>query len=95
MVEAFDDFPHVNIESDSVSGEYGEITQTFTYLDSVIHSSFGCEGNRRLGRGFSTTNSLDEGVWRCQDVCEETNVGVFRAHPPRLALFFRRQAADW
>ena len=51
-----------------VSGEYGEVTQTFTYLGSVIHSSFGCEGNRRLGRACSTINSLDEGVWRCQYV---------------------------
>ena len=50
-----------------VNGENVEVTQTFTYLGSVIHSSTSCglEVSRRLGRAWSAMNSLDEGVRRC------------------------------
>ena len=51
-VQAFGDIPDTSIESLSVNGENVEVTETFTYLGSVIHSSTSCElkVNRRLGR---------------------------------------------
>ena len=52
-VQAFDDILDVM-----------EVTQTFTYLGSLIHSSTSCElgGNRRLGRAWSASSSQDAGV---------------------------------
>ena len=51
-VQAFGDILNATIESFSVSVENVEVTQTFIYLGSVIHSSTSCEveANRRLGR---------------------------------------------
>ena len=80
-VLAFGDILHVTVESITVSGENVEVTQTFTYLGSVIHSSTSCELgiNRRLGRAWSATNSLDEGVWRCRYLCKRRKIRVFRS----------------
>ena len=71
-VQAFDDIPDATVESIPVNGGNVEVTQTFTYLGSVIHSSISCEleVNRRLGRAWSALNSLDEGVWRCRYLCD-------------------------
>ena len=65
--QALGDILDANVESIPVSVENVEVTQTFTYLGNVIHSSTSCEleVNRRLGLG-SATKSLDEGVWRCR-----------------------------
>ena len=51
-VQAFGDILHATVESIPVSGKNVEVSQTFTYLGSVIHSSTsrGLEVNRRLGR---------------------------------------------
>ena len=51
-VQAFGGMQDATIESIPVSGENVELTQTFAYLGSVIHSSFGCgtEVNRRLSQ---------------------------------------------
>ena len=56
------------------------VTQTFTYQGSVIHSCTSCEleVNRRLGRALSAMNSLDEGMWRCRYLCKRTKVQIFR-----------------
>ena len=49
-VQAFGDILDATVESIPVNGENVEVTQTFTYLGSVIHSSTSCEleVNRRL-----------------------------------------------
>ena len=52
-VQAFADILDATVESVSVNGENVEVTQTFTYLGSVIHSSTNCE----LYRGQSTTGT--------------------------------------
>ena len=64
-----------------MNGENLEVTQTFTYLGSVIHSftSWELEVIRRLGRAWSAMNSLDEGVWRSRYLCKRTKVRVFRS----------------
>ena len=64
-----------------VNCENVEVTQTFTYLGSVIHSSTGCgpEVNRRLERVLSAMDSLDEGVGRSPHLSKMTKVRVFRA----------------
>ena len=51
-VKAFCDILDVTCESIFVSDEEVEVTQTFIYLGSLIHSSTSCEleVNRRLGR---------------------------------------------
>ena len=62
-VQVFGDIHDTTIESILVSGKNVELTQTFTFLGSVIHSSTTCklEVNRRLRRAWSAMNSLDEG----------------------------------
>ena len=64
-VQAFGDILDVTIASFPVSDENGEVTQTFTFLGSAIHSSTSCEieVNRRLGRVWSAMNW--NGVWHC------------------------------
>ena len=83
---------HLDATTDSlhVSCENVEVTQTFIYLGSVIHSSTSCELeiNRRLGRAWSAMNSLDEGVWRCRYLCKRTKVRVFRSLVLPVLLYF-------
>ena len=69
------------LESIPVCGENVEITETFTYLGSVIHTSAGCEPDvkRRLGRAWGVMNSLNDGVWHCRHLCKRTKVRVFRS----------------
>ena len=54
-VQAFGDTLDATVESIPVNGENVEVTQTFTCLGSVIHSSTSCdlEVNRRLGGAVS------------------------------------------
>ena len=69
-------------KSISLSGENVEMTQTFTFLGSVIHKSTSCDldVNLRLGgRTWSAMNSPDEGVWCCRYSCNRTNVRVIRS----------------
>ena len=56
-VQAFGDILDATVESIPVNGENVEVTQTFTYLGSVIHSSTNCEleVKRRLGRAWSAS----------------------------------------
>ena len=51
-VHAFGDILDATVESIPVNGENVEVTQTFTYLGSVIDSTTSCEleVNRRMGR---------------------------------------------
>ena len=88
-VQAFGGILDATIASIPVNDENVEITQTFTYLGSVIHSSTCCEleVNRRLGRAWSAMNSLDEGVWRCRYLCKRTKVRVSFTGPPGAAVF--------
>ena len=55
-VLAFGDILDATDESNPVRGENEEVTKTFTYVDSVIHSSTSCElrVSPRLGRAWST-----------------------------------------
>ena len=80
-IQAFDVILDATTESIPVNGENVQLTQTFTFLGSVIHSSTSCEAevNRRLGRAWNAMNSLDEGVWRCRYLCKRTKVRVFRS----------------
>ena len=79
-VQAFGDIWDAAIESIPVGGEDVEVTESFAYLGSVIHSSTSCvsEVNRRLGRAWGAMGSLD-GVWRCRHLCRKTKVRAFRA----------------
>ena len=80
-IQAFGDILDAAIQSLPVCGEDVEVTETFTYLGSVFHSSASCESevNRRLGRAWGAMNSLDGGVWRSRYLCRRTKVRVFRA----------------
>ena len=51
-IQAFGDILDATVDSIAVNGENVEVTQTFTYLGSLIHSSTSCEleVNQRLGR---------------------------------------------
>ena len=72
-----------------MNGENAEVTQTFTYISSVIPPSTSCEQevNRRLGRAWSAMNSLDGG----QYLCKKTKVRVFRS----LVLFLLYSCETW
>ena len=88
-VAAFGVILDATVDSIPVNGEYVGVTQTFTYLGSVIHSSTSCEleVNRRLGRAWSAMNSLDVGVWRCRYLCKRKSFACLsdrRAMPPYL-----------
>ena len=63
-VQAFVDILDATVESILVSCENVEVTQTFTYLGSVIDSSTSCEldVNLRLRRACTAINSLGEVV---------------------------------
>ena len=63
-VQAFGDILDATVELIPVNAGNVGVTQTFTYLSSVIHSSTSCNPNvnRRLGRAWSAMNSMDEGV---------------------------------
>ena len=78
-VQAFDDILDATIVSILANDEKAEVTQTFSYFGSVIHSSISCglEVNRRLGRAWSAMNSLDECVRRCRYLCKRTKSRVF------------------
>ena len=76
QVQAFCDTLDVTSELVAVSGENMEVTHTFTFLGSMIHSSTICEVDRRLGRARSALDSLDEGVWLCRYSCRTSNIRV-------------------
>ena len=78
-VQAFGDILDATVESIPGSGENVEITQTFTYISSVIYSSTGCEKevNRRLVRAWSAIQ--DESVWHCGYFCKWPKVRLFRS----------------
>ena len=69
-IQAFNDILDAAVMSVPVCGEDVEITERFTYLGSDIHVSAGCEPdiNRCLGLAWGVMDSLDHGVWRCQDL---------------------------
>ena len=83
-VQAFGDILDAIVESIPVNGENVDVTQTFTYLGSVIHPSTSCEleVNRRRGRAWSAMNSLDEGVWRCRYLCKSYDSQSFSLAGP-------------
>ena len=62
-------------------GEDIEVTQSFTYLGSVVHSSglSDQEVNRRIGLASGVMNSLDRSIWRSRYLCRGTKLRVFRA----------------
>ena len=66
-IQGFIDILDAAIMSAPVCGEYAEVSERFTYLDSDIHVSVGCEPevNRRLGQAWGVMDSLDHRVWRC------------------------------
>ena len=45
------------------------------------------EANQRLGRAWSTMNSLDEGLWRCRYLCKRAKVWVFRSLVLPVSLY--------
>ena len=75
-IQAFSDILDAAILSVPVCGEDVEVPERFTYLGSDIHASAGCEPevNRRLGLAWGVMDSLDHGVWHCQDLCGRTKV---------------------
>ena len=88
-IQAFNDILDAAVLSVSVCGEDVEVGERFTYLDSDIHVSAGCESevNRRLGRAWGVMDSLDHGVWRCRYLCGRTKVRVFRFLVPPVLLY--------
>ena len=71
-----------------VIGGNVEVTQTFTDLGSVIHSSAGCEPevNRRLGRAYGAMVWLDKDVCSADDICAKARKSEFEffARWPRV-----------
>ena len=88
-IQAFNDILVAALLSVPICGEDVEVTEKFTYLDSDIHVSAGCEPevNRRLGRAWGVIDSLDHGVWRCRYLCRRMKVRVFRSLVLPVLLF--------
>ena len=72
-----------------MNGENVEVTQTFTYVGSVIRSSTSCELDvtRRLGRAWSAMNSLDESMSLPILVQKDEGPSVPLAGPPGPGVF--------
>ena len=73
---AFNDILDVTVLSVLVCCEDVDVAERFTFLGSDIHVSAGCEPevNRRLGRAWIVTDSLDHGVWCCRCLYWRTKV---------------------
>ena len=69
-IQAFNDILDAAVLSVPVCGEDVEVTERFSNLGSDIYVSAGCEPdiNRCLGLAWGVMDSLDHGVWRCQDL---------------------------
>ena len=69
------------VESVLVSGEDVEITSSFTYLGSVVHSSGRSdrEVQRRLGLAYGVMDSIDASIWRCRYLSRRTNLRIFKS----------------
>ena len=70
-IPSFNDILDAAILSVPVCGEDVEVTERFTYRDSDIHVSAGCEPE--------VNDSLDHGVCRYRYVCRMTKIQVFRS----------------
>ena len=75
-IQAFNDILHAAILSVPVCVVDFEVTERFTYLDSDIHVSAGCEPevNGHLGRAWAVMDSLYDGVSRCRCLCSGPKV---------------------
>ncbi|XP_070000270.1 uncharacterized protein [Penaeus vannamei] len=62
-------------------GEDIEVTESFTYLDSVVHNSglSDQEVSRWIGLVTGVMNSLNKSFWRCRYLCRRTKLQVFKA----------------
>ena len=70
-----------HIQSIRACGEDIDITQSFTYLGSVVHDSglSDQDVSRRIGLAAGVMNSLDKSIWRCRYLCRKTKLRVFKA----------------
>jgi len=75
-IQAFNDILDAAILSVPICCEDVEVAERFTFLGSDIHMSAGSETevNRRLGRAWRVTDSLDHWVWCCRYLCGRTKV---------------------
>ena len=69
------------VHSVRACGEDIEVTESFTYLGSVVHNSglSDQEVSRRIGLAAGVMNSLNKSIWRCLYLCIRTKLQVFIA----------------
>ena len=80
-IQDFGDLLGEPVQSVRACGEDIEVTESFTYLGSVVHNSglSDQEVNRRIGLAAGVMNSLEKSIWRCQYLCRRTKLRVFKA----------------
>ena len=69
------------VQSIHACGEDVEVTESFTYLGSVVHISglSDQEVSRRIGLATGAVNSINKSIWRCRYLCRRTKLRVFKA----------------
>ena len=80
-VQEFGDLLGEPVQSVRACGEDIEVTESFTYLGSVVHNSglSDHEVSRRIGLAAGVMNSLNKSIWRCRYLCRRTKLRVFKA----------------
>ncbi|XP_069979447.1 uncharacterized protein [Penaeus vannamei] len=76
----FEDLLGEPVQSVRARGEDLEVTESFTYLDSVVHNSglSDQEVTRQIGLKAGVMNSLNKSSWRCRHLCRGTKLRLVK-----------------
>ncbi|XP_069982029.1 uncharacterized protein [Penaeus vannamei] len=88
-IQDFGDLLGELVRSLHVCGKDIEVTESFTYLGSVVHNSrlSDQEVSRWIDLVVRVMNSLDKSIWRCRYLCRRTKLCVFRVQIIPVLLY--------
>ena len=80
-VQVFGSLLDETVQSVHACGEDVEISESFTYLGSVVHNNgeSGQEVLRRIGLAHGVMDSLNTSIWRCRYLCRRTKIRIFKS----------------
>ena len=80
-VQVFGGLLDETVQSVHACGEDIDISETFTYLGSVVHKNgeSGHEVLRRIGLAHGVMDSLNASIWRCRYLCRQTKIRLFKS----------------
>ena len=80
-IQVFGDLLDEAVRSVHACGEDIEITESFTYLGSVVHNGGRSDQEvlQRLGLAYGVMDSIDKSIWRCRYLSRRTKLRIFKS----------------